>query len=165
VFPGEGGFKKNPAVSSSGVLYGRPSCQSEGNRSCFYLGMNRSRCQKPPVIADGGSRRSYSPAAVLPQPGVPVDILDLRVLRSRAAVLHGSVSRPSAASAAARGQPASSAERRGAAGSSRPSEAVSPPSQKKRDGSWFSIGFISFTIGVWKSDHDAGGGSVACPAE
>ena len=144
MFSGEGGFKKNPAVSSSGVLYGRPSCQSEGNLELFYLGMNRSRCQRPPVSADDGSRRSYSPAAVLPQPGVPVDILDLRVLRSRAAVLHGGVSRPSTAPAAARGQPASSAKRRGAAGSSRPSEAVSPPpSHKKRDGSGFSIGFIS----------------------
>ncbi len=80
MFSGEGGFKKNPAVWSSGVLYGRPSCQSEGNLELFYLGMNRSRCQRPPVSADGGSRRGYSPAAVLPQPGVPVDILDLRVL-------------------------------------------------------------------------------------
>ena len=123
--------------------------KAKATRSCFYLGMNRRRCQKPPVSADGGSRRSYSPAAVLPQPGVPVDILDLRVLRSRAAVLQGSVSRPGAAPAASRGQPASSAKRRGATGSSRPSEAVScrQPSHKKRDGSGFSIGFISFTIG------------------
>ena len=124
MFPGEGGIKKNPAVGAAGFFVGSLHAKTKAARSWFYLGMNRSRCQKPPVSADGGSRRSYSPAAVLPQPGLPVDILDLRVLRSRAAVLHGRVPRPCAAPAASRSQPASSAKRRGSAGSSRPSEAA-----------------------------------------
>lgn len=166
MFPGEGGFTKNPAVRAAGFFLGGLHAKSEGNPELFLPWHEPPSLSKPPVRTNGGSRRSDSPAEVLPQPGLPVDILDLRLLRSRAAVLHGCVSRPSALSAASRGQPALSAERRGATGSSRPAAGLSLPAVvAPRDGSRFSIGFISFTIGGWKSDHDAGGCSVAYPAK
>ena len=113
---------------------------AEGAREWFYVGMNRSRCQRPPASADGGSRGSCSPAEVLSQPGLPVDVLDLRVPRSRAAVLWRGVPAPGPSRSTSRRQPAASAERRGPAGSSRPPARLSLPAvSMPRDGSRFPI--------------------------
>ncbi len=165
MFSGRRRFQKDPAVQAAGFFVGGLHAKAKATWSWFYLGMNRSGCQKPPVSADGGSRGSDSPAEVLPQPGLPVGVLDLRVLRSRAAVLWRGVPAPGPSRSTSRRQPAASAERRGPAGSSRPPARLSLPAvSMPRDGSRFSIRSIWFTIGGWKSDHDAGGCSAACAA-
>ena len=132
-------------------------------RSCFNLGMNRCRCQKPLASGDGGSRGSCSSAEDLPQSRLPVDVLDLQVLRSRAAILQHGVSRRGATPAASSGQSAASGERRGSSGSSRSAACVSLPAvATPRDGSRFPTFRISSTIGWWNSDHDAGDCAAAC---
>jgi hypothetical protein len=132
-------------------------------RSCFNLGMNRCRCQKPLASGDGSSRGSCSPAEVLPQSRLPVDVLDLPVLRSRAAILQHGVSHLGATPAASSSQSAASGERRGSSGSSRSAACVSLPAvATPGDGSRFPTYRISSTIGWWNSDHDAGGCAARC---
>ena len=158
-------MKKNPAVRAAGFFVGSLHAKTKATRSWFYLGMNRCRCQKPPARADGGSWGSCSPAEVLPQLGLPVDVLDLHVLRSRAALLQRGVPRSGASPAASRGQSAASAEHRRAAGSSRPAACLSLPAvSTPRDGSRFPIDSSGSPSGSGKAVTMAGACAVACSA-
>ena len=118
--------------------------------------MSRCNCQRPPLWADGGSWRSGSPAAGLPQPGMPDGVLDLLALRPRAALLQPGLPHGSATPATPRCQPAPSAESGGPARSSRPPARVPAASRAgSRDGSRFPFSHFSGTIRLWRNDHPA----------
>ena len=127
--------------------------------------MNRCHCQSPPAWADGGSRRSTSPAASLSQPGMPDGVLDLYALRPRTVLLQLGLSQRSAPPAMPRCQPPPPAESGGPARSSRPATCLPAASRAgRRDGSRFPFGQFSGTIRLWRNDHDAGGSAAAIEA-
>src|ERR1019366_3863921 len=53
--PGEGGRKRAPLLEQRGSLQVAFMPKRRQPRSCFYLGMNRCRCQRPSTRMDGGS--------------------------------------------------------------------------------------------------------------
>ena len=124
--------------------------------------MSRCHCQSPPVSADGGSSRSGSSAAGLPQPEMPDGVLDLCALRPRAALLQRGLPSGSPPPAMPGCQPPAPAESRRPARSSGPATGIPETSLNfPRDGSIFPFGHFSGTIRLWRNDHDAGGGRAA----
>ena len=123
--------------------------------------MNRCSCQSPPAGADGGAWRSGSPAAGLPQPGMPDGVLALYTLRSRTALLQYLLSQAGAPSAMPCSQSAAPVQSGRTTRSSRSTTylpAASPAAS--RDGSIFRFGHFSGTIRLWRDDHDAEGSRI-----
>ena len=117
------------------------------------LPLSKSAC-----VADGGSGRSRSPAADLPQSAMSGGVLGLHALRPRAALLLPALPRGRPAAAMPRSQPPSPMQSGRPAGSSGPATDVPPTSRNRsRDGSIFPFGHFSATIRLWRNDHDAGG--------
>jgi hypothetical protein len=117
------------------------------------LPLSKSVC----VGGNGGSGRSGSPAAGLPRPGMPDDVLDLYSLRSRPTLLQPGVPQRSPAPAAPGGQPPLSTESRRPARPPGPAAALSGASMPAaRDGSVFPFGHFFGTIRLWRKDRDSG---------
>lgn len=126
--------------------------------------MNRCHCQSPPAWADGGSARSGSPAAGLPQSAVPGGVLGLYALRPRTALLRRPLPHRRPAAAMPCCQPSLPVQSGRAAGPSGPATGIPRTSRTgSRDGSIFPFGHFSGTIRVWRNDHGAGGDPAANP--